>query len=220
MPTWCNINKSAVIAISDKYNLNPIASSVQKLITTGVAHVCISWVKGHIGIIGNEKADFLAKSAAQSDLPFSYSKCPLSYVKRTLKTCMLHEWNELWTKSTNGNVTRQLYFPTIYDRLKCKNIVQNFVLSQFLSGHGKFTEYLYRFKLSTSPTCSCGSETQNVHHLLFQCPLFSRERYHFELLLDSVGLTFSIPFTKILLNHNSYKFFNSFIHQIFCKLKT
>lgn len=133
---------------------------------------------------------------------------------------MLHEWNELWTKSTNGNITRQLYFPTIYDRLKCKNIVQNFVLSQFLSGHGKFTEYLYRFKLSTSPTCSCGLETQNVHHLLFQCPLFSRERYHFELLLDSVGLTFSIPFTKILLNHNSYKFFNSFIHQIFCKLKT
>ena len=50
--------------------------------------------------------------------------------------------------SDKVSMTRQLYFPTVYDRKNCKIIiVPNVVLTQFLSGHGKFGEYLNRFRI-------------------------------------------------------------------------
>ena len=115
-------------------------------------------VCGHSGDIGNEKADELVKLAANSELNVSYSLCPVSCIKRILEKCNLEKWNEKWIKSNNGKVTRDLFFPTVFNRLECKSLVPDYILTQFLTGHGKFGEYLFRFKISdtmwfTRPNC-------------------------------------------------------------------
>lgn len=226
---WCDSNnhsacihsdsQSALFAINNKYNYNPIASEIRNLILNCTAHVCFSWVKGHIGIEGNERADELAKLAANSDLPHCYNLCPVSHVKLIMKEDIIQKWNEQWRNNDKGVLTKELYFPTVFDRLKCKLLTPNFVLTQFLTGHGGFTEYLHRFHLKPSPECICGEDTQNVTHILFDCPLFHCERYELKLLLESVDCTFSKPLTNILANRKSYKYFISFLNTIFLKIK-
>ncbi|KAH9506253.1 hypothetical protein DERF_010995 [Dermatophagoides farinae] len=61
----------------------------------------------------------------------------------------------------------------------------HFGLSQSLTGHGQFGQFLYRFGFSDDQTCQCGHDIQSVHHLRFDCPLTGRLRYHYSLAISS-----------------------------------
>ena len=95
----------------------------------------------------------------------SYMKCPVSYVKRKLKENIYSFWNEEWLSSMNGSITKDLFFPTVYDRLKCKYISVNniFAQTQILSGHGKFNACFGRFKIATpnGSLCNCGDDSSD-----------------------------------------------------------
>lgn len=64
-------SQSAVISINDKYNTNIIASEIRTLIMKSTVHICITWVRVHTGMVGNERADELAKVTSNSDVPLS-----------------------------------------------------------------------------------------------------------------------------------------------------
>ncbi len=67
------------------------------------------------------------------------------------------------------------FFPTLEHRRLVKRLPLNFVTTQFLTGHGKFRQYLHRFRLVGDPSCECG-ELQTSHHLLLDCPIFESVR--------------------------------------------
>ncbi|GFX63515.1 RNase H domain-containing protein [Trichonephila clavipes] len=128
----------------------------------------------HTGILGNERAVWLAKEATKlSDLiPMSI---PKSYHKKVFKEKIISEWNNLYEISNNAHLTKE-FIPSIQSRLKAKHFHPNFELIQFLTGHGNFKAYLKRFNLSPTDQCSCSSDTiQNVKHLILACTKFSSE---------------------------------------------
>ena len=92
--------------------MNPIATEIRSEILKSDNHICLTWVRGHNGDTGNERADTLAKLAAYSDTPYSYSLCPLSFIKKTIKEHITEEWNAQWIKSDKGVSTREMFFPT------------------------------------------------------------------------------------------------------------
>ncbi|CAK1589382.1 unnamed protein product [Parnassius mnemosyne] len=49
------------------------------------------------------------------------------------------------------------------------------------TGHGGNKAYLFRFKLSSSPYCTCDDSTeQTIEHLIIDCPRFGKKRYECE----------------------------------------
>jgi ribonuclease HI len=65
--------------LQNKYKWNPLIEFIRNKIIA-LAHLKwtmhFSWVKGHVGIEGNELVDRLAKEAAVEDGPVVYNKMP------------------------------------------------------------------------------------------------------------------------------------------------
>ena len=163
---------SSLMAIQDRNSDTQLVSQIQELLMQLrylAMSVTIYWVKAHVGVAGNERADQLAKSSRSYEAEPIELCAPLSFAKRNLRVALRIKWNDDWRTSQNGSWTRQI-FDTVENRRKVGDIPLNFVLTQFLSGHGKFGSYLHRFTLRDNPHCECGA-LQDPEHLMFDCHL-------------------------------------------------
>lgn len=59
--------------------------------------IAIAWVKAHVGIDGNERADQLGKDCFDVTALLIQVAAPVSYVKRILINKANKEWNQRWT---------------------------------------------------------------------------------------------------------------------------
>jgi hypothetical protein len=133
------------------------------------------WIKGHWGLEGNEMVDKLAKEAALKDGPITYNKIPITSVATELKKGGLLKWQRQWEGTTKGALCRS-FFPTVEQRLKVKLLISP-EFTALVTGHGKTKAYLYRFKLTDSPTCPCNEGAQTPEHLIYTtCTLLESER--------------------------------------------
>ena len=82
-----------------------------------------NWVKAHVEIEGNERADFLAKKAAADDIgEIVYDKIPRERERdynHRKEGEGIKKWQGQGTSSTKGAISK-LYFPYIKERMKTK----------------------------------------------------------------------------------------------------
>lgn len=171
LQTIININSPHPLAIKTRKILKKCKDQNKR--------VSLFWIKAHIGLEGNERADELAKEAAlKLKTKPIYDKCPVSFVKHNIRRATLDEWNKRYKDSNTGQITK-LFFPdiiTAYPIIKKITITQT--MTQMFTGHGGFSSYLYRFKCKDSPSCICDpNKDETVTHLLVECPIYAKERY-------------------------------------------
>lgn len=89
----------------------------------------------------------------------------------------LRKWQEEWDNSTKGRWTHRL-IPRIKEWVNRPHGELTSHLTQFLSGHGCFQQYLHRFGHAVSPLCAdCEQADETPEHVVFVCPRFEKERW-------------------------------------------
>ena len=135
-----------------------------------------NWVKAHIGIQGNEMADRLAKKVATEDIGETvYDKKPRETIITEGKENRLTKWQEQWTSSTKGTVSK-LFFPYIKERIKTKlPISAEFTAT--VTGHGLMRSYRHRFKFIPNSTFPCRvKEERTINPIILNCTQLENER--------------------------------------------
>ncbi|XP_045781946.1 uncharacterized protein LOC123878677 [Maniola jurtina] len=140
------------------------------------------WIRAHVGVEGNERADALAKEAARTKKTApNYDKCPLSFIKHSIRKNTLEIWNKRYQNGETAALTK-LFFPDVYSAF---GVVRRTRLTpihvQVLTGHGGFGHYLKRFKCKDDSVCDCDPANEgSVLHLLLDCPKYCKDRYELE----------------------------------------
>ncbi|XP_067126363.1 uncharacterized protein [Centruroides vittatus] len=171
----------------------------------------LKWMHGHSGVIGNEAANHLAKSAAISSLPSCYNKFPFSKIKYWNYQIAIQQWQEEWNSSNTGRLTFD-FIPSITRRLEWKHFSPFFAMIQLLTGHGNFRAYLKRFRIRDDDVCTCdNSSVQDSKHFLFNSSLVDSKRNN---LLGSVlhaGYNWLCPLKVLIENKDIYHNLSDFL---------
>lgn len=92
----------------------------------------------------------------------------------------IEEWQVRWSTSAKGRWTHTL-IPDVRIWYNRRHGCVNYYITQFLSGHGCFRSYLYRFGLDSSPLCPyCVGAVEDPEHVFFFCPRFRSQRNNLE----------------------------------------
>lgn len=205
----CN---SALQTIADTRSDSSIVQNIHQMIkNVNNLDIRLKWIKAHVGHIGNERADDLARLATKG-VECLELDAPLTFVKLSLEHTTLNNWRDEWENSTNGKWTK-VFFPTLTHRTSAKELRSNFYNTQFLTGHGKFGSYLKRFHIRTDDACKCG-ETQTSLHLPRYCREFNSTRNHFLNTLAHYSISTDYDLTEIFKQKDIASEFNTLVEII------
>ncbi|GBN10352.1 hypothetical protein AVEN_216745-1 [Araneus ventricosus] len=97
---------SSLMAILNPKSHHSVVQEIQTLLFSH-KHIHLRWLKAHVGYLGNECADQLAKEAITKADPFLLLK-PLSYLKAKIKSATLGIWQENWDNGETGRSTHDI----------------------------------------------------------------------------------------------------------------
>ncbi|XP_055924683.1 uncharacterized protein LOC129956767 [Argiope bruennichi] len=113
-------NRTSILAAKNPKSNNKCARKIFAILSTN-ANIKISWIKAHAGYAGNEKADRLAKQAADSNSPIQPEPYPISFIKSSLRQTMLEKWQTEWDNGETGRLIYQLLPKATYALEKGRN---------------------------------------------------------------------------------------------------
>lgn len=145
--------------------------------------IVFRWIPAHRGIEGNERVDFLAKNAKEN----SSLHVPATDFKALFKQEGYENTFEFIKAEAEKPIKPKGKF--YFDKFWKKNTRPWYLRSQLprelvvwvnraRSNHYHLNESLWKINIVNSPECSCGdnAETQDINHILWYCPLYTKGR--------------------------------------------
>ncbi|CAK1553846.1 unnamed protein product [Leptosia nina] len=103
-------------------------------------------------------ADLLAEKPPKTiKKETDYDLCPISTIKRLIRTETVQRWEEDYQNGETASTTTP-FTPNSCSRGIMKRVGLDGETAQVLMGHGGLAAYLHRFKRKDSPVCACGDE--------------------------------------------------------------
>lgn len=104
--------------------------------------------------------------------------------KDELRRETMNKWQGSWENSVTGSWTKRL-IPDLRPWASRKSGTVNYHITQFLTGHGCFGEYLWRFKRRDTPVChDCLAPSDNPEHAFFICDRWWSLRRELEVTIE------------------------------------
>ena len=104
-----------------------------------------------------------------------YDKIPRETIITEGKENGLRKWQEQWTSSTRGAVSK-LFFPNIKEIMKTM-IPISAEFMPMVMGHSLTRSYFHRFKFIPNSTCPCRiKEAHTINHIILNCTQLENER--------------------------------------------
>ncbi|GIY41486.1 uncharacterized protein CDAR_206861 [Caerostris darwini] len=157
--------RSVLLALQNPNSLDPDINRVNKKLRNSEGRIQLFWIKAHVGLAGNEKADDYAKEATNIPGVNIITPITINAIKSFLKKELMAGWQNNWTNSTKGRNVHNLFPKVSVDRIQ-----GDFFLNQLITGHGTLAKYQERFFGKTA-ICQCGHHSENTRHVIYECPL-------------------------------------------------
>ena len=149
-----------------KRKLNALGSTNRLLLT---------WVKGHVGILGNEEADALARTGSDTVYvgPEPAIGLSVSVNKKVISDAVCASHQRIWETSASCRHAKEIGIN------RCEKLAREVLardrkdvraLLCLLTGHGGFRKQLHRMGLAEDSICPlCRQEEDTALHLLCEC---------------------------------------------------
>ena len=145
-------------------------------------HVCIRWIQGHKGYLGNELADGLAKTASdwQVEGPGPFLPLPNCEIKSLARQLTTEKWKSKWLSSGHCRQTK-LFFPEPNPKLSRELLRLSRkdlgLCIRHLTGHSFLKYHRSKVNPAVDPQCRlCQEAKEESAHIILDCPAFQEER--------------------------------------------
>lgn len=188
-PVILTDSKSATELLKQKENTeNYLINEINHRINLYKKTIIIQWIPGHIGLLGNDRADLAAKLGNNmnqiAELKLTKSDLLLNIKKETY--CI---WNQRYKTISQE---KGKYHFQISQNINHKPWFENvnlptdltIILSRIRTGHTATKDRLYSWKLVNSDKCEICNTTENLTHILHHCPRFHLNRQKYPILTN------------------------------------
>lgn len=126
---------------------------------------------------------------------------------------LFQKWQAEWDAATTGRWTWKL-IKEVEPWVNRKFGEVDFHLTQMLSGHGSFGQYLHRFRRLDNPMCAdCHSPCDDADHVFFSCDRWLRKRRDLEVMVGA-DLSSDTIVGLMLNSKKNWKLIKDFVNQV------
>ncbi|KAI5747382.1 hypothetical protein M8J77_014049 [Diaphorina citri] len=167
---------SALQSIQNVFSSNPIAQEIRNILVKNkhILSLHFTWVPSHVGIVGNEEADRLAKEALSSNSP-SVNTIPINYFKRFLKSKILSAWNTEWVNLADNKLRQIKEENRPWNPPFSMSRKEQVSITRLRIGHTNMT-HCFLMKKDDPPQCEVCNCRLTVLHILKYCTKYQSLR--------------------------------------------
>jgi hypothetical protein len=138
------------------------------------------WVKAHIGIQFNERADELAKKSMEAGIPHKVETSRRT-LKMSYKQFSYETWSQRWAAKPNDYKRTRVWFPKIDPKTSQTLMTRNRSLLstcvQWITGFCNLMRHRHKKNMIISDQCRlCNEDMETPEHLSFNCPRLVQAR--------------------------------------------